>query len=170
MSGADLVIANWQLGEEIGRGSFATVYIGRRIKPKELQEYSTTASKSSSSSSTIAASDGSTSSVLHSTPYHQYNNQQVNNFPTTSSLQQSPPPTNYIPDLVAIKSTLREKLNRKLAENLESEIKILKGIRHENIVSLLDIVVSLCATSSMFFFPRLHLIKSSISIYITYSF
>ncbi|KAJ1561818.1 Serine/threonine-protein kinase, partial [Nowakowskiella sp. JEL0078] len=41
---------------------------------------------------------------------------------------------------VAVKSVIREKLNRKLAENLESEIKILRGIQHEHIVGLYDIV------------------------------
>ncbi|KAI9317365.1 kinase-like domain-containing protein, partial [Zopfochytrium polystomum] len=41
---------------------------------------------------------------------------------------------------VAIKTVTREKLNRKLAENLESEIKILKQINHQNIVGLYDIV------------------------------
>ncbi|KAI8913738.1 kinase-like domain-containing protein, partial [Powellomyces hirtus] len=41
---------------------------------------------------------------------------------------------------VAVKSVSRDKLNRKLAENLESEIKILKGIQHDHVVALLDIV------------------------------
>ncbi|KAJ3410671.1 Serine/threonine-protein kinase [Chytridiales sp. JEL 0842] len=68
------------IGEEIGRGSFATVFVGRAANPTK------------------------------------------------------------VPQVVAIKSVLREKLNRKLAENLESEIKILKGIKHDNIVGLLDIV------------------------------
>ncbi|KAI8813613.1 hypothetical protein BJ742DRAFT_788937 [Cladochytrium replicatum] len=42
--------------------------------------------------------------------------------------------------LVAVKSVARDRLNRKLAENLESEIRILKGIQHEHIVGLYDIV------------------------------
>ncbi|EGF83132.1 hypothetical protein BATDEDRAFT_21556 [Batrachochytrium dendrobatidis JAM81] len=41
---------------------------------------------------------------------------------------------------VAIKSVSRAKLNRKLAENLETEIRILQGIHHPNIVQLLDIL------------------------------
>ncbi|RIB16110.1 kinase-like domain-containing protein [Gigaspora rosea] len=41
-------------------------------------------------------------------------------------------------NLVAIKSVLRSKLTKKLLENLESEIKILKGIRHDHIVQLVD--------------------------------
>ncbi|CAG8453710.1 822_t:CDS:10 [Funneliformis mosseae] len=39
---------------------------------------------------------------------------------------------------IAIKSVLRSKLTRKLLENLESEIQILKGIRHDHIVQLVD--------------------------------
>ncbi|OAJ36269.1 hypothetical protein BDEG_20461 [Batrachochytrium dendrobatidis JEL423] len=42
---------------------------------------------------------------------------------------------------VAIKSVSRAKLNRKLAENLETEIRILQGIHHPNIVQLLDILL-----------------------------
>ncbi|KAI8620655.1 hypothetical protein BC830DRAFT_1225209 [Chytriomyces sp. MP71] len=41
---------------------------------------------------------------------------------------------------VAVKSVARNKLNRKLAENLESEIRILKDISHPNIVALVEIV------------------------------
>ncbi|KAI9326326.1 hypothetical protein BDR26DRAFT_941370 [Obelidium mucronatum] len=41
---------------------------------------------------------------------------------------------------VAVKTVSREKLNRKLAENLESEIRIMQQVRHVNIVGLLDIV------------------------------
>lgn len=40
---------------------------------------------------------------------------------------------------VAIKSVLRSRLTKKLLENLESEISILKGIRHPHIVTLIDI-------------------------------
>ncbi|KAI9260641.1 kinase-like domain-containing protein [Phascolomyces articulosus] len=40
--------------------------------------------------------------------------------------------------IVAIKSVLRSKLTRKLLENLESEISILKGIRHPHIVGLIE--------------------------------
>ncbi|KAF9165460.1 Serine/threonine-protein kinase [Mortierella sp. AD010] len=39
---------------------------------------------------------------------------------------------------VAIKSVLRSKLTKKLLENLASEINILKGIRHDHIVALVD--------------------------------
>ncbi|KAI9204484.1 uncharacterized protein BJ171DRAFT_505929 [Polychytrium aggregatum] len=72
------IVADFQIEHEIGRGSFATVYLAHHV-----------------------------SKTSH---------------------------------IVAIKAVLREKLNRKLAENLETEIKILKGICHPNIVSLLDVV------------------------------
>ncbi|KAG0270902.1 Serine/threonine-protein kinase [Linnemannia exigua] len=39
---------------------------------------------------------------------------------------------------VAIKSVLRSKMTKKLFENLASEINILKGIRHDHIVALVD--------------------------------
>jgi serine/threonine-protein kinase ULK/ATG1 len=83
------IAGDYAIGEEIGRGSFATVFIGRATSP------------------------------------------------------------NKVPQVVAIKAVLREKLNRKLAENLESEIKILKGIKHENIVSLVDIVVGITSCCVM---------------------
>lgn len=48
--------------------------------------------------------------------------------------------TTAIPNkTVAIKSVLRSRLTKKLLENLESEISILKGIRHPHVVSLIDI-------------------------------
>jgi serine/threonine-protein kinase ULK2 len=46
--------------------------------------------------------------------------------------------------IYAIKSVLKAKLNRKLAENLETEIDILKGIEHPHIVHLFEVVVSTC--------------------------
>lgn len=43
---------------------------------------------------------------------------------------------------VAIKTVSRSILTHKLLENLESEIAILKALRHKNITELTDIVVS----------------------------
>nr|CAG8571237.1 1539_t:CDS:10 [Entrophospora candida] len=68
-------VGNYIVGNEIGRGSFATVYKGYHKKTKEN---------------------------------------------------------------VAIKSVSRSKLTKKLLENLESEIKILKRIHHDHIVQLVD--------------------------------
>ncbi|KAF9972266.1 Serine/threonine-protein kinase [Actinomortierella ambigua] len=44
----------------------------------------------------------------------------------------------YTNEAVAIKSVRRSKLTKKLLENLASEINILKGIRHDHIVALVD--------------------------------
>ncbi|RPA85334.1 Pkinase-domain-containing protein, partial [Ascobolus immersus RN42] len=41
-------------------------------------------------------------------------------------------------ELVAIKAVLWSKLNKKLLENLESEIKILKNVNHPHVVGLID--------------------------------
>ncbi|KAJ3238465.1 Serine/threonine-protein kinase [Chytriomyces hyalinus] len=71
------LVGAFRINEEIGRGSFATVYVGRREGSEER---------------------------------------------------------------VAIKSVARSKLNRKLAENLESEIRIMKDMNHPNIVTLVEIV------------------------------
>lgn len=42
---------------------------------------------------------------------------------------------------VAIKAVIRSKLTTKLLENLESEIRLLKGIKQRNVVELLDCLV-----------------------------
>ncbi|KAJ3349484.1 Serine/threonine-protein kinase [Entophlyctis luteolus] len=76
------MVGGFRIHEEIGRGSFATVFVGVREKSTETGK----------------------------------------------------------PMVAAVKSVARDKLNRKLAENLESEIKILRDMHHPNIVALLDIV------------------------------
>lgn len=45
---------------------------------------------------------------------------------------------------VAIKSVCTGKLNKKLFQNLETEISILKSIQHPHIVGLLEILASVC--------------------------
>ncbi|BFZ53244.1 Serine/threonine-protein kinase [Savitreella phatthalungensis] len=82
-------VPGYEVGREIGKGSFATVYIGQRANGQGI--YSRTSL-------------------------------------TGTKTDQS----------VAIKAVLRSKLTKKLLENLESEISILKAIRHPHIVSLLD--------------------------------
>ena len=42
---------------------------------------------------------------------------------------------------VAVKAISRERLNKKLQENLESEISILRDVQHTNIVKLFEIKV-----------------------------
>jgi len=49
----------------------------------------------------------------------------------------------YTKKQVAVKAVPRVKLNRKLAESLEGEIRILKGIVHDKIVGLWEIEVEI---------------------------
>ena len=46
--------------------------------------------------------------------------------------------------LLAIKAVDRSKLNRKVLDAVESEIRILRTVHHENIVHLEDIIVRFC--------------------------
>ncbi|CAN6624433.1 serine/threonine-protein kinase Atg1p [Trichomonascus vanleenenianus] len=64
---------------------------------------------------------------------------------------------------VAVKSVLRGKLNKKLMENLESEISILKDMKHPHVVALLDyrrttshfhLVMEYCALGDLSYFIR----------------
>ena len=93
------LIGDYILSNEIGRGSFATVYLASRTQ--------------------VVKNNG--HGDLKPTPF-------------------------------AVKSVLRDKLNRKLSENLQSEIKILQGLKHPNIVQLIDVVVSCWSRS----FGRYH--------------
>ncbi|KAJ2812831.1 Serine/threonine-protein kinase [Coemansia furcata] len=76
---ATVVIGDYELGAQIGRGSFATVYRGVNKKTNSL---------------------------------------------------------------VAIKSVVRSSLTRRLLENLETEINILRAVKHESIVELIDCLKS----------------------------
>ncbi|GAA5971085.1 hypothetical protein JCM11641_004139 [Rhodosporidiobolus odoratus] len=113
-------IGPYLIAEEIGRGSFATVYRGERyvswiisgLIPILRPLLRLTTDHAALSRSTIFIS------ILQSTltdASHQNNRAAV-----------------------AIKSVIRSKLTTKLLENLESEISILKRITHRNIVELKD--------------------------------
>jgi serine/threonine protein kinase len=57
--------------------------------------------------------------------------------------------------VVAIKEISTDRLNKKLKQSLESEVSILKQIRHKNIVHLEDVVeVSRTATPNWFCFTH----------------
>lgn len=91
-------IGAFQRQEEIGRGSFATVY-------KAIHTVSPAAATSSSLQPAALTTD--------------QNSQNVQS-------------------IVAIKSVNLVKLNKKLRDNLTSEISILKGLHHPHIVALID--------------------------------
>ncbi|KAI1769050.1 Serine/threonine-protein kinase ATG1 [Hypoxylon sp. FL1150] len=96
---ADDVVGQFVIGSEIGKGSFAQVYMGKH-------------KKGDPDSSLGFASRGAWIAELESGA------------------------------LVAIKSVELGRLNKKLKENLYSEIKILKKLRHPHIVALHDCVES----------------------------
>lgn len=109
-------IGSFQRHEEIGRGSFATVYKAiHTVSPpsitfvRSLLEHPLTASQS------------------------------------TSGVQ----------SIVAIKSVNMSKLNKKLKDNLTSEISILKGLHHPHIVALID-----CKESS----SHIHLVMEYVAL------
>lgn len=105
-------IGPYVIGEEVGRGSFATVFKGARyVRPLTLV-FPTHLS------------------ALQSTLHH----------PLVRFTHRFRPQDTG--SLVAVKSVIRSKLTSKLLENLESEISILKRITHRNIVELKDCLVS----------------------------
>ena len=53
-----------------------------------------------------------------------------------------PSQTTTPPTPVAVKAVTRNKLTTKLLENLDSEIRLLKGIKQRNVVELIECMVS----------------------------
>lgn len=107
-------IGSFQRHEEIGRGSFATVY-----------------------------------KAIHTVSHRMPQLVQVNTDP--SSMQSG----SGTQSIVAIKSVNMSKLNKKLKDNLTSEISILKGLHHPHIVALID-----CKESS----SHIHLIMEYVAL------
>ena len=118
--------------EEIGRGSFATVY-----KAVHVVSHQTSGPASS-------AGEESVDPLKH---HHQIYRQK---HPANSSQSQQKEKT-----LVAIKSVNLSKLNKKLKDNLTSEITILKGLHHPHIVALID-----CKESSQ----HIHLVMEYVAL------
>jgi serine/threonine-protein kinase ULK/ATG1 len=104
-------IGPYLIGEEIGRGSFATVFRGERYVSRP-----SSAPPNLARPSRFVVVGKLIASLSH------------------TALQDTHAP-------VAIKSVIRSKLTTKLLENLESEISILKRITHRNIVELKDCLV-----------------------------
>ena len=118
--------------EEIGRGSFATVYkavhvvsFGRPIAANPTEE---------------ACMHSSRHPLCSSRQWHVANKSQSQQKEKT---------------LVAIKSVNLSKLNKKLKDNLTSEITILKGLHHPHIVALID-----CKESSQ----HIHLVMEYVAL------
>lgn len=105
------VVAGYALQQRLGSGSFATVYKGIQIDPQQQQ------------SPTICDEDENDSSSTSLRTQRQ------------DQQQKQPPQT------VAIKAIARtsEKLTKKVLQNLEIEISILRTYRHPNIVCMHDV-------------------------------
>ena len=115
-----LTLGSFKRLEEIGRGSFATVY-----KASYSVSGSPSPAKRISHQSTLALAPSALCYLHISKPFGE---QCTNDCP----LQQKKP------GYVAIKSVDMKKLNKKLKDNLYSEIHILKRLHHPHIVALID--------------------------------
>ena len=148
----DMAVGTFRRLEEVGRGSFATVYKGSM----SVSELSTRCFRDSKSH------------VASSAPL-------ILCLPSLSSadpkaiMESSICPANIVrseqkkPGYVAIKSVDLNKLNKKLKENLYSEIHILKGLHHPHIVALIDcqetsahihLIMELCELGDMSYFIK----------------
>jgi serine/threonine-protein kinase ULK/ATG1 len=104
------VVAGYALQQRLGSGSFATVYKGIRVKQQQQQEQTGFDDDENDSSS-------------------------------SSTQRQDKQEQKEKPSTVAIKAIARtsEKLTKKVLQNLEIEISILRTYRHPNIVCMHDV-------------------------------
>eukprot|EP00833_Pecoramyces_ruminatium_P005415 jgi/Orpsp1_1/1179447/evm.model.c7180000069396.1 len=124
------VIGNYRLISEIGKGSFAIVYKGEKIdKEKEKNKDKKGEAKKTLSYEKLEINNIN-SSKLKKCSSDSINNKNENNTKEDSSI---------IPNTIAIKSIIKERLNNKLLVNLKLEINILKNIKHQHIVQLYNI-------------------------------
>lgn len=106
------VVAGYALQQRLGSGSFATVYKGIRVKQQPAFDEDENDSSSSSS-----------------------------NQPQDKQEQKNGGNSKQAPPTVAVKAIARtsEKLTKKVLQNLEIEISILRTYRHPNIVCMHDV-------------------------------
>mmetsp|Transcript_14382 Transcript_14382/g.33477 ORF Transcript_14382/g.33477 Transcript_14382/m.33477 type:complete len:1085 (+) Transcript_14382:455-3709(+) len=109
------VVAGYALQQRLGSGSFATVYKGIRVKQQHPQSVFDEDENDSSSAGT-----------------HRQDEQEAKEHGNSHGRQ---------PSTVAIKAITRssEKLTKKVLQNLEIEISILRTYRHPNIVCMHDV-------------------------------
>ena len=122
-----MAVGSYRRQEEIGRGSFATVYKASMTVSDSTVSLSVPPSYSKVLSLPLLYNEmepPSQTAGVHQIFHQDYAN-------GCSLLQKKP-------GYVAIKSVDLHKLNRKLKENLYSEIDILKGLHHPHIVALID--------------------------------
>jgi len=121
------IVCGYALQQRLGSGSFATVYKGVKV--------------SSSSSTTSSLTVGNTSSSSPSSSSSSLPSNALSAGSSSSSSTGSITITKRTADVVAIKAITRtsEKLTKKVLENLELEISILRTYRHPNIVCMQEV-------------------------------
>jgi serine/threonine protein kinase len=133
------VVAGYALQQRLGSGSFATVYKGIRIpaaapteQQQQQQQQQQQRESSSSSSSSMCDDDENDTTTTPTTATEDQQHQQQ---------QQQQQDETEKPAEVAIKAISRtsEKLTKKVLQNLEIEISILRTYRHPNIVCMHDV-------------------------------
>ena len=130
------VVAGYALQQRLGSGSFATVYKGIKISaaaaPTEQQQQQQQQQQRESSSSSMCDDDENDTTTTTTTDVAEDNHQQQ---------QQQQQGDDEKPAEVAIKAISRtsEKLTKKVLQNLEIEISILRTYRHPNIVCMHDV-------------------------------
>ncbi|KXS22115.1 Pkinase-domain-containing protein [Gonapodya prolifera JEL478] len=137
-------VSSFTIGKEIGRGSFATVYLGVSVDaPKQRfgqSEAEYLRELTNSERSQIGAFDGTTAvgpSTLPSPSSNQGQDDAHGNRPPSQRPSIGTAGAKHLsPYLSAIKSISRSRLDRRLSDSLDSEIRILRNIRHPNVVSL----------------------------------
>lgn len=109
------VVAGYALQQRLGSGSFATVYKGIRLEQKQKQQLEQDQTVSMCDEDENDDSSASSTSTQRQDKEH--------------------------PQLVAVKAIARtsEKLTKKVLQNLEIEISILRNYRHPNIVCMHDV-------------------------------
>jgi len=127
------VIGNYRVVSVIGKGSFAIVYKGEKLdKGKEKEKDKKKSVKKALSSEKLDLSDSDNSKMKKSNSDN-HMNEKVK--------KDSKDELFTMPDTIAIKSIIKERLNKKLTVNLRLEINILLKIRHQHIVQLYGIEV-----------------------------
>lgn len=126
-------IGNYKLISVIGKGSFAIVYKGEKIENSGLtndrnEEGGERRVKKSQSSEAIEVVEN--DNVLKK--------RNSGNCLTLGNANNKNEVYRTMPQLIAIKSIIKERMNRKLAVNLKLEINILREIQHKHIVQLYD--------------------------------
>lgn len=142
------VIGNYRLVSVIGKGSFAVVYKGEKVdKGKEKEKDKEKGVKKAINSEKLDINNNDSSKL----------NEKVK--------KDSKDEVFTMPDVIAIKSIIKERLNKKLTVNLRLEINILLKIRHQHIVQLygiessektINLLMEYCANGDLSLYMKKH--------------